>query len=145
MYSFSITEQLVIFIESIGFGVLIAISYGIVNIIVSLFLSGRRKTVVSDILFSLICAFAVFSFILAFNLGKLRFYMVIGTVTGLVAYTAAFGSYAKQICEGATGCVHKLFSAMFKPVKNLIKRKPKKEKKPKKMRKALAKEKESVV
>lgn len=144
MYSFSITEQLVVFIESIGFGVLIAISYGVVNIVVGLFLSGRSKTVVSDILFSLICAFAVFSFILAFNLGKLRFYMVPGAVIGLVAYTVAFGSYAKQICEGATGCVHRLLSAMFKPVKKLTKRSRKK-KKDKKMRKALAKEKESVV
>lgn len=155
MYSFSITEQLVVFIESIGFGVLLAVGYGAVDVAVSVFLADRKKRVACDIIFSLLCAVSLFSFMLAYNLGKLRLYMVLGIVIGLTAYLVAFGAYAAKACEKVTSGIRHFFFGTFSVIKRAgvsmmdklkrTQKKPKKEKKTKKMRKTLAKEKESVV
>ncbi len=163
MYSFSITEQLVVFIESVGFGVLLAISYGIIDIITSLFTVGKKKTVICDIVFCLVCAVSLFGFILAYNLGKIRLYMILGISLGLIAYFTAFGAYVQRIGEIIIGFVHKVFRLILSPVRrltawltNTLKRtankikdkhnRPKNEKKKiKKLHKAIAKEKESVV
>lgn len=120
MYSFSITDQLVVFVESVGFGVLLGVAYSVVDIAVSVVAEGRKKTVACDVIFCPLCAVALFSFILAYNLGKLRFYMVLGILLGLAVYFVAFGSYAQRLCEIVTGLVRRAFRFIFKPLKALF-------------------------
>ncbi len=163
MYSFSITNQLIVFIESIGFGVLLSMSYSVVDIIVSIFTIGKKKTAICDVIFCLVCAVSLFVFILAYNLGKLRFYIILGIVLGAVAYFTSFGYYTRHICESAVTVIRKSIMLILTPlkrlaaslknrfittVKNARKKhdKPKKEKKKiKNLNKAIAKENKSGV
>ncbi len=156
MYSFSITDQLVVFIESVGFGVLLGVTYSVVDVAASVFFEGRRKIIACDIAFCPLCAVALFSFILAYNLGKLRFYMVLGILLGLAVYFVAFGSYAQSACEFITRLVHRAFALSVRPFKRMFlklrsklarteKKEKNKKKKFKNLRKSIANENESVV
>ncbi|MGN0463874.1 MAG: spore cortex biosynthesis protein YabQ [Acutalibacteraceae bacterium] len=154
MYSFSITEQLVVFIESVGFGVLLGASYSIVDLAVSIFTVGRKKTVICDSIFSGLCAVALFCFILAYNLGKFRLYMSVGILVGVVVYFVSFGSYAQKLCSFILGGVHRFMSFVFTPLKRFfswIRRRAErtfknlKQKKAKKSAKPIANKNESVV
>lgn len=100
MYSFSVTNQLIVFLESFGFGLIIGLSENIMFCFCGL-LTGKEKIcyIISDVLLSLFITFSVFCFILSYNLGVVRFYLVLGLFFGIVIYELSFAGIIRLIFE----------------------------------------------
>ena len=90
--------QFVIFVKSIGIGVLLGAIFFVFRCLRSL---GRRKTVevfIQDLLFAVVSAFLTFIFILNENFGVIRFYLLAGEGIGfLFLFLLPFGSLLNKL------------------------------------------------
>lgn len=122
MFSFSATEQVVTFLRSIGFGVLLSAAYSLTDVAVSLFFSGKAKVKICDVIATVFGAVAFFCFVLAYNLGKFRFYTVFGAGLGLASGFCSFSSYVISFGERLTNALRRGTSAFFRPIIGSVKR-----------------------
>lgn len=100
MYSFSVTNQLIVFLESFGFGLIIGITENILFCFCGLFtVKEKIRYIISDTLLSLFITVSVFCFILSYNLGVMRFYLVLGLLFGTVIYELSFAGIIKLILD----------------------------------------------
>ncbi len=97
MYSFSITKQLIVFLQSFGFGFIIGVVRSVIDLIFGLFLSSKWKSIISDIVFCIAFAMLLFCFVLAYNLGKLRLYLILGLCFGVIVYSFSLGDLISKV------------------------------------------------
>lgn len=116
MFSFSVTEQVITFCRSIGFGVLLCVFYSLTDVAVSLFFKGKRKTQICDVIAAIFGAVAFFCFSLAYNLGKFRFYTFFGAALGFTAGFTSFSFYIISYGEKLTGALKSALSSLFRPL-----------------------------
>lgn len=88
----SISQQLIAFFYCMLCGVLIAVTFDIFRIIRRLFASGEVRTFIEDLLYWLIASVIVFAFILKFNAGEIRWYMLVGVFLGGYMYLVTVSS-----------------------------------------------------
>lgn len=84
-------QQSVAFLWSIVLGISMGLFYGILKFIRFSFSLRKVATFVLDVLFMLICAFAMFLFSLGFIDGYVRFYVIAGALIGFFAYRLTLG------------------------------------------------------
>lgn len=150
MYSFSITEQLVVFLQAFGLGFIVGLIQNVFDLIFGLFIRGKPKKILSDIFFCLTFSFALFCFILAYNLGKLRLYLLIGLCFGVAIYVLSVGEIIAGLFKILEKYINKVIAVVVYPFKIIIKGIKNIAVKNchfsmKKLNKSIAKEKESVV
>lgn len=139
MFSFSITKQLIVFLQSVGFGFLIGIIHLITDFLCSFLISNKAKTIVSDILFCIMFSVATYCFVLAYNLGKLRLYVALGILFGVILFSLTLGDVLAVMFSWVEVLVFKLRNrivALLKKIKKFFKTK---------LNKPIAKENKSVV
>lgn len=113
MYSFSVTKQLIAFLESFGFGVIIGFSENFTFFLSGLFTRKEKlRYIISDALFSLFLVFSLFCFTVSYNLGVVRFYLVLGSFLGVLIYRLSFGTVISFLFEKALSAIMTVF---FKP------------------------------
>lgn len=121
MYSFNVTEQLIMFLRSFAFGMLLSFFRSIIFFLSGLFLKNNNiRVIVSDIIISLFGAFSFFCFLLAFNLGKLRLYILIGIIPGIIIFRLAFGQTLDFIFEKLLCFIRRIAGIIIKPLKFII-------------------------
>lgn len=150
MYSFSITEQLVVFLQAFGLGFIVGLIQNVFDLIFGLFIRGKSKKVLSDIFFCLTFSFVLFCFVLAYNFGKLRLYLLLGLCFGVTIYVFSVGEIISGLFKTLEKCINKGITIAVYPFKVIIKGLKKITAKNrhffmKKLNKSIAKEKESVV
>ena len=99
--------QLNIILYSVGFGFFAALLYDIFKIIHSAIFKSVRFLFVKDFIYSIVTAFLYFIFLLAINNGKIRVYILIGTILGYICWFILLSSLFIRI---ATLIINKLIS-----------------------------------
>ena len=120
MYSFSITEQFIVFLESFGFGFAEGLFYSAVNFIVGLFVFTKKKIIITDIVFSVMNCFLLFCFILAFNMGRVRFHLILGILLGVLVYFFSLHAVLSRISDKFSAAMKRVFTLIFLPMKKVI-------------------------
>ncbi len=150
MYSFSIIEQLVVFLQAFGLGFIVGLIQNVFDLIFGLFIRGKSKKVLSDIFFCLTFSFVLFCFVLAYNWGKLRLYLLLGLCLGVTIYAFSVGEIISGLFKTLEKYINKGITIASYPFKAMIRGLKKITAKNrhffmKKLNKSIAKEKESVV
>lgn len=114
MYSFEQSEQLNLFLLSLGAGFVLGVVYDILRTIRLTISKGKAIIFIFDILYFLIFSLATFLFFLAVNKGEFRSYMIFGEILGFIFYYVSFGIAAKTFTDAFVKAIHKIFSFLFK-------------------------------
>lgn len=113
MYSVPQSEQLTIFISSLGFGFLLGILYDIFRALRLSITKAKGAVILFDIIYFLIFGFATFLFILALNKGEVRFYIIIGELIGALFYYFSLGIAVIKITDRFIILLRKFYSLVF--------------------------------
>lgn len=116
MYSVPQSEQLTIFISSLGLGFLLGILYDILRALRLSLTKSKTALVFFDILYFVLFAFCTFIFILALNKGEVRFYIIAGELIGALFYYISFGIAVIKITDRAVTVLKRFYSFVFKVV-----------------------------
>lgn len=115
-YSEPLSNQVLMFISSIGPGVLIGLIY---DVFFSFFRVGSTKkafTVISDLSFSLIATLISFFYMVIYNSGTVRLNIISAQIIGAVAFHYTLGRYISVPVSFAGNIMSKIFVLLFKPV-----------------------------
>ena len=116
MYSVPHSEQLSIFLSSLGVGFILGVLYDFLRGIRLSISKKKFLVVVFDLLYSLLLAFITFIFILAVNKGEIRFYIISGEIIGLFFYYVSFGIAAIKITDKIVGILRRFYAFVFKVI-----------------------------
>ncbi len=116
MYSFQQSEQLKLFLLSLGAGFFLGIIYDILRTVRLSFTRSKAAIFIFDILYFLIFGLFTFLFILAVNKGEIRFYLLFGEALGAVIYYFSFGIAAIKISDKIVKGVRTFFRVLFKVI-----------------------------
>ena len=87
----SVSQQLLNFLFSLIFGVIIGVYYDIFRLMRHLGLSGKASVIAQDIFFMVSIAPFTYIFCIGFNGGAIRAYILIGELMGALAYRYTLG------------------------------------------------------
>ncbi len=116
MYSVPHSQQLIIFLTSLGVGFLLGIFYDALRAIRLSITKNPKAHIIFDILYFFIFALASYIFILASNKGEIRFYIIAGELLGLSFYYFSFGIAVIKVTDIAVDLLRRLFKLIFKVV-----------------------------
>lgn len=116
MYSFEQSEQLKLFLLSLGAGFLLGIVYDVLRTIRLTLSKGKALIFVFDVLYFIIFALLTFLFFLATNKGEFRSYMIFGEVLGWLFYYLSFGLAAKSFTDTFVKAIHTVFKFIIKVI-----------------------------
>lgn len=108
MYTFPISEQLTVFMLSLGAGFVLGLLYDAVRIVRLIVPGGKATVIVFDMLFFALSAFLSFLFILAVNKGYVRAYILLGEALGFVLFMLTFGAAVLRAGSAAVNFVKKM-------------------------------------
>ncbi len=116
----TITEQTLVFLYSLLLGVLLCAIYDVFRIIRIAF-GGKTITVfIEDIVFSIIALVLTFVFVIAFNNGELRFFVLIGEFLGFVFYYFTVGKLTMFFSKAIIKLIKRLISIVCTPFVGLF-------------------------
>ncbi len=113
MYSFNQSEQLNLFLLSLGLGFILGILYDILRTVRLTFGKSKILIFIFDILYFAVFSLLTFLFFLATNKGEFRSYMILGEILGWLFYYFSFGIAAKTFSEHFVKVTRKLFKTVF--------------------------------
>lgn len=93
MPGIAIAVQTRLFMMSFGFGFLLGVAYDLCRILRLTVTRGKVAVFVMDILYFLAAGLSVFLFVLAYNQGEFRFYLILGMIFGFLIYYFTFGAF----------------------------------------------------
>lgn len=124
---FSVSEHTSLFLFSVVLGAALGVVYDCFRVFRILFPHDKRsKTVAAeDIIFWLIYGFCVFCYAAAFARGQVRFFIVLGSLTGFVLYIVTVGNLItgviRRIVTALYKLLHKVYSAIIEPIVKCVK------------------------
>lgn len=116
----SVSEQVMIFLYAAALGGVLSAIYDVFRIIRIAF-DGRITAVfVEDILFSIIALVLTFIFVVAFNNGELRFFVLIGEFVGFIIYYFTIGKLTMFASKAIISVVKKFLKLLSMPFVRLF-------------------------
>lgn len=91
MYNVYQSEQLIIFLASLGVGFILGILYDFLRALRLSLTQGKWGVIIFDLLYFFLVAFGSYLFILASNKGEVRSYIILGELLGAVFYYFSLG------------------------------------------------------
>ena len=116
MYSVPQSQQLTIFLCSLGAGFILGIFYDVMRALRLSFTTSKAAVIIFDIVYFLLCGVLSFLFILSLNKGEVRFYIIAGEVIGWVFYYLSFGLAVIKITDAFIVFFHKVRALLFKAI-----------------------------
>ena len=117
----TITEQSLAFLYSLLLGTLLCAIYDVFRIIRIAFGGKTLAVFIEDIVFSLASIVITFVFVIAFNNGELRFFVLIGEFLGFVFYYLTFGKLTMFFSKAIIKLIKKLIFIICTPFVRLCK------------------------
>ena len=114
MYSFEQSEQLRLFLLSLGAGFFLGIIYDILRTIRLTLTKSKKVIFIFDVLYFILFGLGTFIFFLATNKGEFRSYMILGEIIGWIFYYLSFGLAAKSFTDAFVKAIHTVFKFVFK-------------------------------
>ena len=96
-YAEPLSNQVLMFIRSIGPGVIIGILYDVIFSFFRSFSSKRAVIIASDLTFSIIATLISFFYMVVYNSGTVRLNIIIAEIIGAVAFHMTVGKYVAKI------------------------------------------------
>jgi len=129
----TVTQQTITFLYAVALGILLCAVYDVFRIIRIAFGARHIAVFVEDLIFSLIALILTFVFVITFNNGEVRFFVLIGELLGFTIYYFTVGRAVMKLSKAIINLIKKLFrfvftpfAKLFKAVKNKIKAKKEK-------------------
>lgn len=116
MYSVPQSEQLAIFVSSLGLGFLLGILYDIFRAVRLSITKSKIAILIFDIIYFILFGLLTFIFILALNKGEIRFYIIVGELIGAVFYYISFGIAVIKITDRIISLLRRFYSFVFKVI-----------------------------
>ncbi len=92
--------QFNLFMYCVGFGAFLALVFDIYKSVNIIFFGHYKYIMAFDICYGLTASVLVFLFTLAFNFGRIRVFMVVGTAAGLYCWFVTFSRFfVKLLCS----------------------------------------------
>lgn len=114
MYNVSQSEQLFIFLASLGMGFLLGVVYDFLRALRLSLTRGKWSVVFFDLLYFFMVAFVSYIFILAVNKGEVRSYIIIGELLGAVFYYFSLGFALMKLTDKFVLVLNRFYSFLFK-------------------------------
>ena len=124
---FSVPEHTSLFLLSVVMGAALGVVYDCFRVFRILFphASRSKAVVIEDIIFWLIYGFCVFCYAAALARGQVRFFIVLGSLTGFVLYIVTVGNLItgiiRRIVTALYKLLHKVYSAIIEPIVKTLK------------------------
>ena len=109
----AIAAQTRLFLMSFGFGFLLGVVYDLFRIARLTVTRGKAAVFVMDVLYFFL---AVFIFMLAFNSGEIRFYLLLGIVLGFLIYYFTFGAFVLKWSNRIICALRRLLRFLFRVI-----------------------------
>lgn len=117
----TVSRQVYCFLMSIGVGALLGCVYDVFKLL-HIFLPSKKIVVfIEDILYWIIAGFVTFIFILVFNSGEIRGFLLIGELCGFVIYYFLMSPFVikllKSLISITVAVLKFIFRIIFTPIK----------------------------
>lgn len=116
MYNVYQSEQMLIFLASLGVGFLLGVLYDFFRALRLSFTRGKVAVVIFDLLYFFMVAFGSYIFILAANKGEVRSYIIIGELLGAVFYYFSLGFALMKLTDKFVLLLKRFISFVFRIV-----------------------------
>ena len=114
MADVAIAAQTRLFMMSLGFGFLLGVVYDLCRIARLTVTRGKAAVFFMDVFYFLSAGIAVFLFMLAFNGGEIRFYLLLGIVLGFLIYYFTFGAFVLKWSNRIIRGLRRMIRAVFR-------------------------------
>ena len=116
MYNVYQSEQMLIFLASLGVGFLLGVLYDFLRALRLSFTKGKIAVIIFDLLYFFMVAFVSYMFILAANKGEVRSYIIIGELLGAVFYYFSLGFALMKLTDKFVLILKRFYLLVFKIV-----------------------------
>ena len=121
-YTQPLSDQVLIFISSIGPGVIIGFLYDVIFSFFRTFGNKRALTIAADLIFSVVTTLLSFFYMVVYNSGVVRLNIIIAQLIGAIAFHYTIGRYVeKGVCLIAR-LMNKLIKTVFFPLTFIVKK-----------------------
>ena len=114
MYSVPQSEQLSIFLASLGAGFLLGILYDVLRALRLSITLSKVAIVIFDLLYFFLFGLFSFLFILALNKGEIRSYIIAGELIGALFYYVSFGIVAIKFTDLFVKTLRRFYAIIFR-------------------------------
>ena len=111
----TVAQQANTFVYSVALGALLCAVYDVFRIIRIAFGAKQIAVFVEDMVFSLIALILTFVFVITFNNGEVRFFVLIGELLGFIVYYFTVGRAVMLLSKAIINLVKKIFSFIYTP------------------------------
>ncbi len=119
-YAEPLSNQVMVFIRGVGFGVLLGLLYEAFTVLRNLISDKKWAYVLCDISFSLIAAVMSFFFMILFNGGIVRLNLILAQLLGGVALHLSAGRHLIKPMLFVGGAIRKGIRFVFSPVRFIL-------------------------
>ena len=115
-YAEPLSNQVLMFIRSIGPGVLIGFIYDVIFTFFRTFSNKRPVIIAADLIFSIIATLISFFYMIIYNSGIVRLNIIIAEILGAVAFHYTMGQYMAKPASLVAKFIGKIAEFIFYPV-----------------------------
>ena len=110
----TVSRQVYCFLMSVGVGAVLGCVYDVFKLL-HIFLPSKKVVVfVEDVLYWIIAVFVTFIFILTFNSGEIRGFLLIGELCGFIIYYFLMSPFVVKLLKFIVSAFVKVFKFIFK-------------------------------
>lgn len=114
MPGIAIAAQTRLFMMAFGFGFLLGVLYDLFRIARLTVTRGRVAVFIADVAYFLLVGILVFLFMLAYNRGEIRSYLLLGIVLGFAVYYFTFGAFVLKWTNRIIRFLRRLFHTVWR-------------------------------
>ena len=121
-YTEPLSDQVLMFIASIGPGVIIGILYDIITSFFGRLSKSNAVIIIGDLLFGITATLISFFYMVVYNSGTVRLNIVIAQIIGAVAFHITMGKYVARIVGFISMIIGKAVAAVSYPLTLLLRK-----------------------
>ena len=119
-YAEPLSNQVLMFIRSIGPGVIIGILYDVIFSFFRTVSNKRFMIITADLIFCISATLISFFYMVIYNSGTVRLNIIVAEIIGAAAFHMTMGKYIAKLTEGIASIVGKILSVILSPVRYII-------------------------
>ena len=121
-YTEPLSNQVLMFISSIGPGVIIGLLYDVIFAFFRRLGKNKATTIIGDILFSTVAMLISFFYMVVYNNGTVRLNVAVAQIIGAVAFHITMGRYVAEIVGFAAMLIGKAVAVVCWPTAFVLKK-----------------------
>ena len=119
-YTVPLSDQILMFISSVGPGVIIGLLYDVVTSFFGRLGENKALTIAGDLIFGVSATMISFFYMVIYNSGIVRFNIIIAQILGAVAFHMTMGKYVAKAVGFVSKVIGKVVVALGFPLTFLV-------------------------